>query len=156
MGQWENVGECSKTCGGGQQTQQRKCNGNYCGSEQNIRLVPCRQEKCADVWSDWGEWDNCSVTCGGGQQKKERTMIEGQRKGKRETDRQSCNNHACPKPTPATRPRGDCEDKGAFTGEYWEKGCIVNTVIGIIPNAIGSLGSLGGSLGSLGSMFGRR
>ena len=46
MGPWENVGSCSKSCGGGFQLQERVCDGNYCGSQDTMQTISCMTEKC--------------------------------------------------------------------------------------------------------------
>ena len=80
MGEWESKGECSKTCGGGVQFQTRICQGNDCGSQRTTQTIPCRTEKCPDVWTSWGDWSSCDKKCGGGNQKRDRTMLEGSKK----------------------------------------------------------------------------
>jgi len=129
MGDWENVGTCSQSCGGGKQVQSRVCTGNSCGTEEAIRSIDCNLEKCQDVWGPWGRWGNCSVTCGGGKQRRDRMMIEGSNRGERDEEEQNCNNHNCP---PPPKPAGGggksaCGD-GAFSGSYWENGCFMNSI----------------------------
>ena len=80
MGQWKNVGSCTKSCGGGLQNQKRVCDGNYCGSQSSTRTIPCMTEKCPDVWTSWTSWSSCNAQCGGGVRRRERTMLEGSRK----------------------------------------------------------------------------
>ena len=62
MGQWKNVGSCTKSCGGGLRYQTRVCEGNYCGSQPSIRTIPCMTTKCPK----WGPWNTgeCDATCG--------------------------------------------------------------------------------------------
>ncbi|XP_022085075.1 A disintegrin and metalloproteinase with thrombospondin motifs 6-like [Acanthaster planci] len=80
---WQNQGSCSRTCGGGQQTQIRSCNnplpqngGAYC-SGSNIQSVSCNTQDCLIVvnggWSSWQTQGSCSKTCGGGQQTQTRS-----------------------------------------------------------------------------------
>ncbi|XP_035660158.1 coadhesin-like [Branchiostoma floridae] len=80
-------GDCSVTCGVGEQTQSRTCNnpepangGAECTLEDGTtgrteeRIVPCDQGPCP-IDGDWSEWvdGGCSVTCGVGEQTQSRT-----------------------------------------------------------------------------------
>ncbi|KAK7481052.1 hypothetical protein BaRGS_00027688, partial [Batillaria attramentaria] len=77
----ENVGDCSVTCGGGQQnvTSRRTCSnpppefgGRDCdGEDTQIDTQSCNTNPCPvdGGWSEWDDWqdsDECSALCGGG------------------------------------------------------------------------------------------
>ncbi|XP_077986992.1 hemicentin-1-like [Glandiceps talaboti] len=71
---WEEWGECSRSCNGGQQKRYRTCNnprpsngGRACpGTNANMRT--CNLQMCPidGEWSQWGEWGQCSKSCGEG------------------------------------------------------------------------------------------
>ena len=80
MGEWENVGICSKTCGGGKQKQSRKIlvrpvgTGQKCGPEE--REIECNTAPCGVdcIVSNWKTEGECSRACGGGKIKRVRTV----------------------------------------------------------------------------------
>jgi len=83
LGNWENVGECSKRCGGGKMKQTKKIisyptnGGKQCQSDLN-REIPCNEDKCPEcVVSEWTPFGNCSKFCGGGVKKRTREYIRG-------------------------------------------------------------------------------
>jgi len=80
MGEWENVGICSKTCGGGKQKQSRKIlvrpvgAGQKCGPGE--REIECNTAPCGIdcIVSNWKTEGECSRACGGGKIKRVRTV----------------------------------------------------------------------------------
>ena len=87
---------CSKTCGGGEQSRTRECEGGICSLANPGDLIEtqaCNEQACEGklnemiqndylhffkyklvVLSGWGQWNTCSVSCGGGgTQKRTRT-----------------------------------------------------------------------------------
>jgi len=98
--------ECSKSCGGGTQTNIRKPNvtaahgGEDCYGSASV-TESCNTQECP-VNCVWGEWidGNCSVPCGGGYQinfreKLVSEMYGGECEGDSETE-EECNVHECP------------------------------------------------------------
>jgi len=90
--QWEEAGECSRSCGEGMMRETRRCiRGrifNACLGALS-RLMPCNDGPCMEYslpagWSDWTVGE-CSVTCGDGIRKYTRT----------------CQGEPCPGPTEA-------------------------------------------------------
>jgi hypothetical protein len=79
---WEDWGECTEKCGGGQQYRSRKTIGPFnCGSgcKGDLRESRgCNDVACAEAMdcavSDWGDWSECSRTCGGGQEERTRVI----------------------------------------------------------------------------------
>ncbi|XP_065183969.1 SCO-spondin-like [Sycon ciliatum] len=74
--EWENISDCSQTCGFGILIQRRDCNnptpihgGRYCPGPHQL-VEPCRRKPCSvdGGWSDWLPLVvGCSKTCGDGQ-----------------------------------------------------------------------------------------
>ncbi|XP_038063563.1 A disintegrin and metalloproteinase with thrombospondin motifs 6-like isoform X2 [Patiria miniata] len=110
---WQNQGSCSRTCGGGQQTQYRYCNnpvpqngGAYC-SGNSYQVADCNVQACGTDggWSNWGEYSACSVSCGYGHRSRYRTCTNpapqngGQTCTGSSTEYQQCSNSlACSVP----------------------------------------------------------
>ena len=109
-GDFTEFGECSETCGGGEQTQTRTCTNpepqfggaNCVGSTENIQA--CNEQACPidGGWSDFTEFGECSETCGGGEQTQTRTCTNPEPQfggadcvGSVENI-QACNEQACP------------------------------------------------------------
>ncbi|KAI8496157.1 Thrombospondin type 1 repeat-containing protein [Branchiostoma belcheri] len=80
---WTAWGECTKTCGGGQQARSRECTdpapahgGKDCDGgtheTQACNLKPCPED---GVWGAWSDWGACSVTCGAGVEKRDRGCV---------------------------------------------------------------------------------
>ena len=103
---WKNV-KCSKTCGGGTQTNTRTKKieaahgGKACTGKSSI-TVTCNKVPCP-VDCQWNSWKNgkCSKTCGGGTQTNTRTIkVEAAHGGKPCTSESSihkyCNTNKCP------------------------------------------------------------
>ena len=78
-------GECSVTCGGGEQTRVvecRDCDGNTLDDSQCDGTKPSTTQECNTqgcpvdcVVSDWSDWSDCTATCGGGTQFRTRTVL---------------------------------------------------------------------------------
>nr|CAB3266608.1 SCO-spondin-like [Phallusia mammillata] len=100
---WSNWSDCSITCGGGAQSQSRRCLNGEVGTGQCIgnttRSRACASEDCP-VWGDFGSWTSCSTSCGGGQRNQTRQCIGGTpgQNGCEGSDIviENCNNHPCP------------------------------------------------------------
>lgn len=61
---WTPSGECSTSCGGGEITHTRTCNGDNCPGV-NEKTESCNTQACPQ-WSAWRSSGSCSKTCGGG------------------------------------------------------------------------------------------
>ncbi|CAE8692431.1 unnamed protein product, partial [Polarella glacialis] len=79
IGQWAQWTPCTKTCGGGQMTRERKLvtlntEGGYCHEAVLNSVEPCGQRACAEpgaddcVFGQWEQWSECSALCGKGTQ----------------------------------------------------------------------------------------
>mmetsp|Transcript_90310 Transcript_90310/g.173121 ORF Transcript_90310/g.173121 Transcript_90310/m.173121 type:complete len:1602 (-) Transcript_90310:132-4937(-) len=85
-GAWSQWGECSLTCGSGEQTRSRRIisapavGGKACLPEVRSETKACENvepcpDKCVDAqWGDWGVWSKCPVTCGGALQFRTRVI----------------------------------------------------------------------------------
>jgi hypothetical protein len=103
VGAWENIGICTKGCGGGKQSQEWKIitPGENCEvpEDQRTRETDCNTQACVQCVGAWQNVGTCTKGCGGGKQSQEWTITtpgencevpEGSRT--RETD---CNTQAC-------------------------------------------------------------
>ena len=109
--EWAPWSQCSSTCGQGERTRQRTCDGT------NFRVtydesappdLPCpgagtERESCdagpCPAWTPWTSWSQCSQSCGGGS----RTRIRECRKGRNygdcvgeDEETEACNDDKCP------------------------------------------------------------
>ncbi len=84
VGDWDDWGECTASCGGGTQertrsiTQQDQYGGLPCSTFALTDVQSCGDDPCpipCEV-SDWSDWDVCSVTCGEGQQRRIRDILQ--------------------------------------------------------------------------------
>ncbi|XP_078700931.1 coadhesin-like [Branchiostoma floridae x Branchiostoma belcheri] len=106
---WTAWGECTKTCGGGQQARSRECTdpapahgGKDCDGGTH-ETQACNLKPCPDdfQWSKWSSWGDCTKSCGGGEQRRGRKCqgwADGAAgcEGSSEETR-TCNDNDCPK-----------------------------------------------------------
>ena len=82
LSEWTAQGDCSATCGGGNQTETRKVaakpfhGGRACSTQLN-RTVQCNREACPIdcAVGEFAREGNCSVPCGGGTQREVRKVL---------------------------------------------------------------------------------
>ncbi|XP_020605695.1 hemicentin-1-like isoform X2 [Orbicella faveolata] len=129
---WGPYGECSKTCGVGEQTRKRTCtnpppshDGEDCsglGPDSSTR--ECNNQECPvnGGYSDWKPYGVCSKTCGSGVQTRKRTCTnpppsnggkDCSRLGPDSTTRE-CNNQECQK---TWKPMGCYQNRGRALGD---------------------------------------
>ncbi|CAD7936457.1 unnamed protein product [Amoebophrya sp. A120] len=90
LSEWSSWGECSKSCGGGQQQKTRtievaaKFGGQPC-TDPLVEIQGCNEQVCEDpVDCQWGEWSSysaCSKTCNGGEKTRSRLITVAPRAG---------------------------------------------------------------------------
>ncbi|XP_039258341.2 SCO-spondin-like [Styela clava] len=77
---WSPWGECSQTCGKGEQKSARTCKHGEVGDNGCIgeteRTQECVEAECAG-WGEFNEWTKCSQTCGHGSRIRARKCING-------------------------------------------------------------------------------
>ena len=104
------IGECSKTCGGGEQTETRtekisaKHGGDECPGPASM-VVSCNEQECP-VDCVWGEWQygDCSKDCGGGTQPMMRVKTVEAQYGGTECEGEAYSEQECnPDPCPGTK-----------------------------------------------------
>ena len=67
---------CSVTCGEGEQSRSRQCEGGICSlaiPEDLIEIRSCNVQDCDAEFTEWSDWSSCSVTCGKGASTRTRT-----------------------------------------------------------------------------------
>lgn len=73
--EWMAWCTCSKTCGDGRRTRQRKCLHGIIGQDcigEHLEFSDCNDGPCPE-WTSWSSWSSCSVTCGEGEITRTRT-----------------------------------------------------------------------------------
>jgi len=88
---WEDSDDCSISCGGGQQYQQREvtvepANGGKLCPPDYQQYVPCNVHMCPIdcVYSQWSGWGECDPSCGPGDQVSTRSISVAAQYGGRE------------------------------------------------------------------------
>lgn len=101
---FQQVTDCSVTCGKGSQLWQRTCltSGRSATCEGDAyEERPCEAVACAQ-WGEFGDWSECTAKCGGGIQVKLRACIGGEVgvapecPAHEQSVTQECNAHRCP------------------------------------------------------------
>ena len=68
--EWSSWSPCGVTCGGGEQTRNRKCmyglTSNIGCQEGLDQVQACNTKACPIFWVEWSSWSECSVYCGDG------------------------------------------------------------------------------------------
>ncbi|GFN97244.1 sco-spondin-like, partial [Plakobranchus ocellatus] len=103
---WSDWSSCTVTCGGGNQSRTRKCQGPFHGGQLCVGAAEDFEDCCADncpkdgYFSTWSPWWACDVTCGGSLQDRNRTCVGpfygGQNCEGPSLDNRTCNTHSCP------------------------------------------------------------
>jgi hypothetical protein len=82
VSEWYNEGECSVTCGGGQQLQKRHvtrepANGGDPCPENFERFIPCNEDFCPIdcEWTLWTGFGECDMSCGPGKNHRFRQVV---------------------------------------------------------------------------------
>ncbi|XP_072176576.1 hemicentin-1-like [Diadema setosum] len=110
--EWNEWGECSKTCGQGLRQRTRRCDSpppaNYglqCQGD-DAETTSCHRNSCPihGRWGEWQPWEDCSVSCGYG----------------RRVRRRQCNN------PPRQYGGRDCEGEPIQVSECFSGECPVN------------------------------
>ncbi|CAD7956387.1 unnamed protein product [Amoebophrya sp. A25] len=90
VAEWSDWGDCSATCGGGEQHRGRKIsreakNGGAPCQDELSQVRGCGKTPCQTpvdcVWGEWSAFDECSKTCGGGQKTRTRHVTTSPRLG---------------------------------------------------------------------------
>ena len=81
LSEWSKWTSCSRTCGTGERTRRRSCDGDSSSKDKNnpckmilFERETCNTQKCP-VYTEWTSWSSCSTTCGGGSQERTRVCI---------------------------------------------------------------------------------
>ncbi|CAH1772996.1 unnamed protein product, partial [Owenia fusiformis] len=96
-GSWSSWGSCSRSCGGGTRTRQRRCYGRNC-SGSSRETGSCGTSRCPSrgKWHPWASWETCSKSCGGGTKVRRRYCSDqGCTGDSYKTAR--CNTRSCPR-----------------------------------------------------------
>ncbi|RMX52480.1 hypothetical protein pdam_00013778 [Pocillopora damicornis] len=138
---WGPYGECSKQCGGGEQTRRRTCTNpppahggkNCAGLGPELSTRECNTQNCPidGGFSNWLEWSDCSATCGGGSRARSRKCDNPvpQYQGKNcvglSLETEDCNEEECPTNGgySAWEPYGECTKTCGGGKQYRERTC---------------------------------
>jgi len=81
-GEWSGYGECSTTCGPGEQERVRSveidaAHGGVACAGDDTQKRDCELMSCPvdGVWGDWADWTECNEHCGPGQSKRSRAIV---------------------------------------------------------------------------------
>ncbi|XP_074753624.1 SCO-spondin-like [Athene noctua] len=82
-GPWSPWGPCSRSCGGGNTTRHRSCQGSTdggpCGAGGMEEMAECNLQPCPGSCQlgPWSPWSPCSASCGGGSSERRRELLPG-------------------------------------------------------------------------------
>jgi len=123
---WDKWGDCSVTCGPGEQTRSRSIkqhaeNGGEACESFLEEIASCENATCPDVeecvWADWSDYSACTCSCGGGQQTRYRGIKNAPKHGGAMCDSlpkseiSPCHTQSC----------GECVDGEWGDWNEWEK-----------------------------------
>ena len=79
--EWQNVDECSASCGGGTVSRKRECQNGIANQSPECNgdvadTTTCNEHSCAS-WSTWSEWTKCSAQCDTGTKSRYRECFHG-------------------------------------------------------------------------------
>jgi len=81
--EWTDLTPCSKTCGGGRKTMEKRCKPNQLGCTPLRKQVNCSDFMCPidGNYTEWSDWGPCSTTCGPGLSERTRSCTNPSPKG---------------------------------------------------------------------------
>lgn len=100
---WSDWSSCSKTCGLGTQTRERRTlSPDQCEPKPTLEFKDCATNPCSFdcKWAPWTSWSPCSQSCSGGMHQRHRAIKEPAKNGGVEctgpqNQTESCNSQSC-------------------------------------------------------------
>ncbi|CAM9200588.1 unnamed protein product [Bubo scandiacus] len=119
-GPWSPWGPCSRSCGGGNTSRYRSCQGSTdggpCGAGGMEEMAECNLQPCPGSCQlgAWSPWSPCSASCGGGSSERRRELLPGPEGWGQSCPLlpllllRVCNAHNCSPECPNGQVYGDC------------------------------------------------
>ncbi|CAM9200199.1 unnamed protein product [Bubo scandiacus] len=119
-GPWSPWGPCSRSCGGGNTSRYRSCQGSTdggpCGAGGMEEMAECNLQPCPGSCQlgAWSPWSPCSASCGGGSSERRRELLPGPEGWGQSCPLlpllllRVCNAHNCSLECPNGQVYGDC------------------------------------------------